>query len=204
MKPSPARYTVRRLVVAAATIALAALATIASIVVLKDWTPRVRVPSLFVEEAPPPQSANIDHEIFEIVLSDLIGNAELNPTAGELDVKKPQVVLCGTTSGHGVSYPAMESDIDNSEITVPPDVRDDVVRRNPTGRRFSLKQPRGPDAGADAPAPPASRPSTRAAEGTDRWDAPQGRQTPSGCAAREEAASISPGVTSPRRSPPPW
>ena len=28
----------------------------------------------------------------------------------------------------------------------------------------------------------------RAAEGTDRSDAPQGRQTPRGCAAREEAA----------------
>jgi hypothetical protein len=126
------------MMVVLATIVLAALATIALTVVLKDWTPRVRFPSLFVKQAPPAQLVSSDHEIFDILLLDLIGNKDFTPATGGRGVKKSQIVFDGTTVG-GIGYAWAEACCgDDVRKKIPRDVRYDVLKRNPDGKRYSL------------------------------------------------------------------
>ncbi len=98
---------------------------------------------VFVGPAPPPESASPDHEIFDIVLLDLIDNEEFSPMTGGRGVKKSQIVFGDTTAGWGGIMESSVYHIRNRNQKIPPDVEDDLRRRNRVdrntrGKRFSL------------------------------------------------------------------
>jgi hypothetical protein len=73
-----------------------AVAFIALVIALCVWV--LRPPLVIVELARPPKSINPDHDIFDLVLADLIENPEFNPATGGRDVKKRQSVFGKTTN----------------------------------------------------------------------------------------------------------
>ena len=61
-----------------------------------------RGPVVIVEVALPPESSNTDHDIFDIVLTDLIDNELFDPAVGGRGsgrTKKSQIVFGDTTFG---------------------------------------------------------------------------------------------------------
>ncbi|MFI5459883.1 MAG: hypothetical protein ACHRXM_31060 [Isosphaerales bacterium] len=83
------------------------------------------------------QGSNADHEIFDIVLSDMIGNKEFNPAVGGRSIKKSQVVLEAATYG-GVSDHFLSHLSNDPTKAIPSEIRVDLLRRNPKGERYSL------------------------------------------------------------------
>jgi hypothetical protein len=77
-----------------------------------------RPPVVIVELAKQPQRANTDHHLFEIVLSDLIENEDLNPATGGCGVEKPQLVFGDITRG-GFSELGWNLDASIREKNVP-------------------------------------------------------------------------------------
>ena len=63
----------------------------------------VRPPVIFVELATQPQSADTDHDLFDIVLSDLIDNKDFYPATGGRGVEKCQIVF-GNMTGFGFTH----------------------------------------------------------------------------------------------------
>jgi hypothetical protein len=76
---------------------MATVAGVGLLMVLVLWWSRG--PLIIVEPAPQPQSASVDHEIFDIVLTDLLDNKEFDPGTWGRGVKKSQIVLGETTYG---------------------------------------------------------------------------------------------------------
>jgi hypothetical protein len=98
-----------------------------------------RPPMIVVEPAPPPRSASPDHEIFDVVLLDLIADPEFHTATGAGGVKASRIVMGDTTAGW-ISPEVLESDSYSTKRTIPPDIRDDLMRRNPRHRRYVLAQ----------------------------------------------------------------
>jgi hypothetical protein len=127
MRRPRVQFTVRQLMIGVATVAL-----------ITAGTERALRPSnVCLGLTRPPQSSSTDHEIYNTVLPNLIGYKQLNPWAGRLDVKKPQVVLCDRTRGE-VACSGLDYDSSAFGIAIPSDIRADVMRRNPRGNRVSL------------------------------------------------------------------
>lgn len=78
-----------------------------------------------------------DYEIFEVALSDMIGNKEYDPAVGGGSKKKPQIVLQSATFG-GVSERFLSSLAFGQSKTVSLEIRSDLLKRNPKGERYSL------------------------------------------------------------------
>jgi hypothetical protein len=100
-----------------------------------------RGPVVIVEVAPPPESSNPDHDIFDVVLSDLIDNEKFDSAVDSSDFalpKKPQIVLADTTYGQVIGSGLLHLDPDNTRREIPPDIQDDLMRRNPKLRRYTL------------------------------------------------------------------
>ncbi len=111
------------------------VALIASILGFALWVIRPLV--LIAEPAIPPNSVSIDHEIFDVVLSDLVDQEDFNATIGGKTAKKTMVLFHPFTSGH-VSRTALDFLPWTRENGVAADLLDDLARRNPAGRLFSL------------------------------------------------------------------
>lgn len=87
------------------------------------------------ERAPVPrhaglaQTANPDHVIFDVVLSDLLGNSEFYP-----GVNKSQIAIRDVTCGG-----PLNSFGDIGPEVVPRDLIEDVERRNPHNKSYSIR-----------------------------------------------------------------
>jgi hypothetical protein len=112
-----------------------AVAVVASFLGIVSW--KVRGPVVFLEAAPPPTSANTDHDIFDIVLTDLINDPEFNFTIGGPLAKRTQIVMHAVTKGH-LRREYFNFDKWPKENGTPEDVLDDIVARNPKGKQFAL------------------------------------------------------------------
>jgi hypothetical protein len=114
-----------------------AVAAVASTLGFLAWIVREPEPAVFVEPALPPRWANTDHEIFDIVLADLIDNPAFNFTIGQSCTKKTQIVCNERTIDHVArEYLSFDPWVRDNGIAA--DVQDDLVERNPKGRLFSL------------------------------------------------------------------
>lgn len=111
------RFTMRRMMVA--------VAAVASVLGFLSWV--VREPAVFVEPAPP-RWANTDHDIYDIVLADLIDNPEFNFTIEESGSKKTQIVFHALAKGH-VSHDFLKFDGWPRDNGTPEDVLDDMVEK---------------------------------------------------------------------------
>ncbi len=78
MQGSRVRLTVRRMMVIVVGVAIGLGAFL--------WM--VRKPTFILEPEAPPRWANPDHEIYDMVLSDLIGNPEFDLTISQSGPKK--------------------------------------------------------------------------------------------------------------------
>jgi hypothetical protein len=121
------RFTVRRLMVAVAVIALSIGCLL--------WMIRATVER--VELAPQPTWASIDHDIFDLVLADLLVNEEFNPAVGDRRLSESQIVL-GDTTLRGFNLPITYLDSWMKENKVSLEILDDLAARNPKGIRYSL------------------------------------------------------------------
>jgi hypothetical protein len=113
------------------------VALIASVVGFSLWLKRPVV--LIAELAPPPRSASVDHEIYDIVLTELIQNKDFNGSIGRPGPQSTKVVLCSAVEG-GLTREELGF-FGNRMITdsvVAPDVLDSLVERNPAGRLYSI------------------------------------------------------------------
>jgi hypothetical protein len=130
------RFTMRRMMIAVAAVA-SILGFLSSV---------VREPVVFVEPAPPPRWVNTDHDIYDIVLADLIDNPEFNFTIEGSGPKKTQIVLHAVTGGH-VSHRYFDFFRWPRDNGTPEDVLDELVERNPKGKQFTLAdyQPSNPN-----------------------------------------------------------
>ncbi|MFO0950794.1 MAG: hypothetical protein U0835_06485 [Isosphaeraceae bacterium] len=96
-----------------------------------------RSPTVRVQPATPPWFSNEDHNVLDVVLSDLIENPEFNQT------KKPQVVFDLTTRrwvGSGSDFEEMVK-----EYGVALEVVQDLSRRNPARRLVTGYRPSNPN-----------------------------------------------------------
>jgi hypothetical protein len=121
------RFTLWRMMIA--------VAAVASVFGFLSWV--VREPLVFVEPARPPRWPNADHDIYDIVLADLIDNPEFNFSIAETPPKKTQIIFHAVTQGH-VSHKLFDFDRWPRENGTPEDVLDDMVERNPEGKQFTL------------------------------------------------------------------
>jgi hypothetical protein len=96
------------------------------------------------KESPPlaypdgPDQANRDHEIFDIVLSDLIDYEEFDPAVGGRGVNKSQIVLSDTTLKQRFSDRLLDGRPCNLPKEIPSEIWADLIRRNAQGKRYSL------------------------------------------------------------------
>jgi hypothetical protein len=97
----------------------------------------VRRPTFDLEPAPLPRWANPDHEIYDIVLSDLIDNPEFDYTIGQTGSKKTQILLNQRTL-RPVTREFLSFSRWPRENNVTQEVLNDLVARNPRGVRYEL------------------------------------------------------------------
>ncbi len=124
--PRP-RFTLRRM--------MAAIALVAVLVACCLWT--LRPPADRLELAPSPDRANTDHDLFDILLTDLIENPEFSTATLGDGLKKTEIVL-GLITMRGYTRGDRNLDSWAREQEVEPDVVSDLIDRNPEGRRCSL------------------------------------------------------------------
>jgi hypothetical protein len=136
MRLSRLRFTVRRLMIV--------VAAVASVLGFVTWM--FREPAVIVEPAEPPRWANTDHELFNIVLADLIDDPRFNFTIDGSGPRKTRIVLHALTGGY-VPRGFLDCDPWLREHGVAQEVLDDLAERNPKGKRFSLAnyQPSNPN-----------------------------------------------------------
>jgi hypothetical protein len=103
------------------------------------WMTKPR--SVELRRAPQPLRANVDHEIFDIVLSDLLVNKQIGFPGSRDGQKQAQIVLSAITDE---GYPENLEDICGvlggwiSENKMDRDVLQNCADRNPPKVRFSL------------------------------------------------------------------
>ncbi len=85
------RFSVQRMLIAVALITLA--------VAGYRWA--MLPPVELVALAPQPTSASTDHDIFDIVLADLLNNPDFDPAVGGRRVAKSEIVFAETTLSSG-------------------------------------------------------------------------------------------------------
>ncbi len=135
--PRPrSRFSVRQMIVG---VGIAAVLT-ACLVGLFRSVGWLRTP---IELAPPPLRANTDHDLFDIVLSDLIANDQFRPAGGG-GTKKFQIVVSDQTPGAARN---LEEALGEDIKDVPAELRADLVNRNRERTHYSLAryQPSNPD-----------------------------------------------------------
>jgi hypothetical protein len=82
-------------------------------------------------------SAHDDNEIYEIALTDMIGNAEFDPAVGGRRVRKSQIVLANTT--RGALSDRLRCQVSDVPVAISSELRADLLRRNAARERYSLK-----------------------------------------------------------------
>lgn len=132
------RFSVRAMIVA---VAIAAVFTAGLIGFLRSegWLRRP------IELAPPPRWANTDHDLFDIVFSDVNENGESGKAAGGPGLGKSRILVDART--YPVRTDFLEEVLGEQIKNVPAEIRDDLVRRNPRRYGYSLAryQPSNPD-----------------------------------------------------------
>jgi hypothetical protein len=125
------RFTLGHLMAAVAIVSVA----------LGGYLWMTKPPKIEVRRAPQPLRANVDHEIFDIVLSDLLVDDNFGPTAKSEEGKPKQIVLSALTEE---GYPEDPESIGEqmgkfiSDKKMDRDVLHDSFDRNPPKVRFSL------------------------------------------------------------------
>jgi hypothetical protein len=130
------QFTVRR---AMLPVAIVAVMTACLVGLFRSVGPKP------IELAPEPRRANTDHDLFDVVLSDIVDNHELGSQGGAPGPRQFQIVCTDQSFG---AHAGQLNEVLGDEIKdVPEDVRDDVLRRNPEGHRYSLAryQPSNPN-----------------------------------------------------------
>jgi hypothetical protein len=126
---------------------MAAVTMLALTIACCHWVFRTTL--VLVERARQPQSVSLDQDVFNIVLSDLIENAEFDPATGGRAVEKRQIIFGDTTRvGFGrIGESRVGLDEWCREKGIPLEVQDDLAIRNPKGKRFVLAryQPSNPN-----------------------------------------------------------
>ncbi len=115
---------------------MAAVAAIGLLMGLGIWW--FAAPIIFVEPAPQPRSVSVDHEIYDVVLTDLLEYQEFDPATHGGGVKKTKIVLSDTSEGQLDDDFILHGFYAGQEKDVPSDVRRDLPRRNPERTRYSL------------------------------------------------------------------
>jgi hypothetical protein len=131
VRPHRVQFTLRWLAVAVATVALMLACCL--------WI--FRPPVVIVEVARPPASSNSDYDVFDVVLSDLIDNKEFEPATGGRQAEKPQIVFGDTTRvGFGKAGVNRVGGLGDwmREKRIPLEVTNDLMSRNPPGKRYIL------------------------------------------------------------------
>jgi hypothetical protein len=124
------RFTLLHLMVAI-SVAAAILGGVVGWLREKGW---LRTP---IELAPAPQWVNADHDIFDIVLSDLLGDPEFQPVGDDLNPKRTQIVFGDKT--HVWPADRRPGDAALQPIKgVPAEVLTDLENRNAKGSAYSL------------------------------------------------------------------
>jgi hypothetical protein len=114
------------------------IAAIAAIGAVLLWT--FRAPLLIAERARPPDFLNPDHDVFDVVLLDLIDNPEFDPATHDGNVVKRAIIM-GEITRPGLSYQRLQSmGLDRwfAEKRLPPEVTANLLARNPVKKRFHL------------------------------------------------------------------
>jgi hypothetical protein len=134
MRWSRVRFTVRRLMAAVAVVALVFGGLL--------WASRPR--HVRLETASPPRRSNPDHDIFDLVLADLIENQGFSTAVYGDGRAKTEIVLVGTTLEGPGERRATWGPCGAEPLGA--DVLDDWAERNPRGVRFVLSEykPTGP------------------------------------------------------------
>jgi hypothetical protein len=86
-----------------------------------------------IDLAPSPTTANTDHDLFDIVLTDLIG--ELRPAGGGTGPTPFQILISDRTRG---SVRKLEEALGERIKDVPAEIRADLVHRNRERTHYSL------------------------------------------------------------------
>jgi len=99
-----------------------------------------------IELAPQPRWANTDHDVFDVVLSDLLTNADFGPVGGGPAAKRFQIVVVDKTYGR-VTNSRLHDVLGDQTKDVPAEVQADLVSRNPDRKGYSLAKyrPSTPD-----------------------------------------------------------
>lgn len=132
--PRP-KLTIRRLMAVVAVVGIGLGASL--------WA--IRSPVVIVEPAPRPQATNSDHDILDVVLSDLLKDTEISAAVHPRGGKRIQIEVENTTAG------SPELSIDSvclhSKQAIPAEIRTDLETRNPRGRQYHLVnyRPSNPD-----------------------------------------------------------
>jgi hypothetical protein len=121
------------------------VAFVATVIGFWLWVVRPVEP---ITEPAPPKMVNVDHEIYDIVLSDLIENKEFNDSIGRPVPKLTKVVFIPRSAGHVTleSLGFFSSHMMQGG-KIGPDVQASLAERNPRDRVFSIDdyRPSHPD-----------------------------------------------------------
>jgi hypothetical protein len=98
-----------------------------------------------IELAPLPPSANTDHDLFDIVFSDLLENKELSDPDGGTSPQKTQILIDSRT--YVVTTRRLAQAIGDQAKKLPEELQADLVSRNSRQYGYSLAryQPSNPD-----------------------------------------------------------
>lgn len=121
------RFTVRRMMMVVASVAL----------VIAGYLWAVRPPFERLELAPQPTWASVDHDILDIVLTDLIDNPEFDPAVGGRGVPKSEIVV-GDVTATGLSRSGYHLDTWVREGKITAELRADLLARNRARTRYLL------------------------------------------------------------------
>jgi hypothetical protein len=136
MMPSPRlRWSVWRMIVAGGMAAL-------FVACLVGFLPSVGWLPTSIDPAPPPLRANTDHDLFDIVLTDLI--QEFRQAGGGAGPRPFQILIGDRTPG---AIRELEKALGEHSKELPEEIRADLVHRNPERTPYSLSryQPSNPD-----------------------------------------------------------
>jgi hypothetical protein len=91
-----------------------------------------------LEHAPSPRWGNADHDVFDVVLSDMLANTEFGPQDGTI-ASRFQIVFDDKTYGW-VTSDRLQDVLGARTKDVPAEAQADLVDRNPETKGYSLAQ----------------------------------------------------------------
>ena len=130
MRPSRSRFTLRQMMVAVVLTAVLA-GCLVGLFRGVGWFP---TPNEF---APQPTRANADHDVFDVVISDLLTTADFDPVGVSRGPKPYQIVFGDQTYGRVTSRRLTEVLGDRTK-DVPAEIQADLVSRNPDSKGYLL------------------------------------------------------------------